>query len=178
MNFIESQTNIVRFLKKVSPVYQNYFLCRKIFREQFRSGYKALVCFLKNYAYERQGAAPAYSKIALKCVSSKYQNGRNWRVPAQDDAKDLWEDYKNIAKSDYNLFDNKTGKAKVNDKCNPMKADGGIIGKLVSNNTLNIAVQVGSSAKISSIQISLFCGIETGVELSFYFEDTKGFVVH
>lgn len=142
MNFIESQTNIARFMKKVSAVYQNCFLCRKIFREQFENGYKALVCFLENYAYERQGAAVAYSKIALKCVSNKYQNGHNWRIPTKNDAKGLWEDYKNIAKSDYNLLDNKTEKAKVNEKCNPMKADRGIIDQLVSNNILNIAVHV------------------------------------
>jgi len=140
MSFSKSQINTAKFLKEVSPIYQNYFLRRKIFREQFKNGHEALVCFLTNYAYERQGAATAYSKIALKCVSSKYKNGHNWRVPTKNDAKDLWEDYKNIAKRDYNLLDNKTKKAKVNEKCNPMKADRGIIDQLVSNNTLNIAV--------------------------------------
>ena len=63
MQFNELQINIAKFLKKVSPIYQNYFLYKKIFREQFENGYKALVCFLKNYAYERQGAAAAYSNI-------------------------------------------------------------------------------------------------------------------
>ena len=142
MHFNESQINIAKFLKKVSPIYQNSFLCKKIFREQFENGYKALVCFLKNYAYERQGAAAAYSKIALKCVSNKYQNGSNWRVPTKGDAKDLWEDYKNIAKSDYNLLDNRTGKVKVNETHNPLKADRGVVDKLVSSNTSNIAVHI------------------------------------
>ncbi len=142
MSFTESQKNIARLLQKVSPVYQNYFLCRKIFREQFENGYEALICFLENYAYERQGAAAAYSKIALKCVSSKYQNGLIWRVPTRDDAKELWEHYRKIAKSDYNLLDDKTGKAKVNETRNPLTVDGGIIDRLASCNTLNMAVRV------------------------------------
>ena len=142
MHFNESQINIAKFLKKVSPIYQNYFLWKKLFREQFENGYKALICFLKNYAYERQGAAAAYSKIALKCFSNRYQDGHNWRVPTKDDAKDLWEDYKNIAKRDYNLFDNRTGKVKVNQTHNPVNADRGVVDKLVSNNALNIAVYI------------------------------------
>lgn len=139
MHFNESQIKIAKFLKKVSHIYQNYFLCKKIFREQFEDGYKALVCFLKNYAYERQGASAAYPKIALKCVSNRYQNEHNWKVPTKDDAKDLWEDYKNIAKSDYNLLDNTTGKVKVNETRNPLNANRGVVDKLVSNNTSNIA---------------------------------------
>ncbi len=139
MQFNELQINIAKFLKKVSPIYQNYFLYKKIFREQFENGYKALVCFLKNYAYERQGAAAAYSKIALKVVSNRYQNKYNWRVSTKDDAKGLWEDYENVAKSDYNLLDNTTGKVKVNKTHNPLNADRGVVDKLVSNNTLNIA---------------------------------------
>lgn len=140
MHFDESQINIAKFLKKVAPIHQNYFLCKKIFREQFENGYKALICFLKNYAYERQGAAAAYSKIALKCVFYKYQDGHNWTGPTKDDAKDLWEEYKNIAESDYNLFENRTRKVRVNETHNPLNADRGVVHTLVSNNTSNIAV--------------------------------------
>lgn len=175
MHFNESQINIAKFLKKVSPIYQNYFLCEKIFREQFENGYKALVCFLKNYAYERQGAAAAYSKIALKCVSNRYQNGHNWRVPTKDDAKDLWEDYKNIAKSDYNLLDNKTGKVKVNETHNPLNADRGVVDKLASNNTSNIAVHIrdligyGDTTEAYNF-IKEICGIGEKIA-SFYLRD-------
>jgi len=142
MYFNESQINNAKLLEKVSPIYQNYFLSREIFREQFENGYKALVCFLRSYAYERQGAAKAYSKISVKCVSNRYQKGDNWSVPTKDDTKDLWEDYKNIAKSDFNLLDKKTGKVKLNETHNPMNEDKGVIDELASNSIFNIAVHI------------------------------------
>lgn len=142
MNFSESQVGIARFLNRVSPIFQNYFLRKKIFRDQFKNGYKALVCFLRHYAYERQGAAAAYPRIASECVSEKYRNGHNWRVPTQDDAEELWKDYKEIAQNNYNLLDNRTGEAKVNETRNPLNADGGVVAKLASNSISNIAAHI------------------------------------
>ncbi len=146
MHFNESQINIAKLLEKVSPIYQNYYLRNDILREQFEDGYKALVCFLKNYAYERQGSAAAYSKIAFKCVSIRYQNGNNWSAPSKDDAKNLWKNYKDIAKKEFNLIgkDKKTGneKIKVNELRNPMNKDKGVIDKLASNKISNIAIYI------------------------------------
>lgn len=101
---------------------------------------------MKNYAYERQGSAAAYSKIALKCVSIRYENGNKWSVPSKKDAKDLWKSYKDIARENFNLIDGdkKTGneRAMVNGLRNPMNEDKGVIDKMASNNIPNIAIYI------------------------------------
>lgn len=180
MQFDKSQINIAKLLKKVSPIYQNCYLHNDMkLREQFDGGYKALVCFLENYAYERQGSAAAYPKIALKCVSNIYQNGYNWRVPTKDDAKKIWENYKDIAKKEFNLIekDKKTGneKVKVNELRNPMYKEEGVIDKLASNNISNIAIYIrdlisnGNTDKAYDF-IKSICGIGEKIS-SFYLRD-------
>ena len=148
MDFDERQINIAKLLNQVSPIYQKYFLSDKdkIFTEQFTDGYRALECFLGHYAYERQGAAAAYPKIALKCIDERYEGGDKWRIPTKIDAKKLWKNYKDIAKKEFKLIkkDKETGNvtAKVNELRNPMHENKGVIDKLASKNISNIAVHV------------------------------------
>ena len=176
MDFTQSQKDSAKFLAKIAPIYQKHFLRDEIYKEQFGDGYKALVCFLKNYAYERQGAAAAYSEIARRCISQRYGNGHNWRVPTQNDAQALWDDYKNIAKSDYNLRDNKTGKARVNEARNPMNMNGGIVAKLASEGIPNIAIyvrysiNVGKSAEAYNFFVKEVRGVGEKIA-SFYLRD-------
>lgn len=131
---------------ELSQIYQNYFLRKDIFREQFNNGYKALDCFLSNYAYERQGAAAAYPQIAHECISIRYTEGNAWRAPTIEDAIHLWENYQNIAKQQFNLVEKKTKtgeeKAKVNRLRNPMNKDKGVIVMIASKSIPNIAVHV------------------------------------
>ena len=135
-DFDESQINIAKLLEKISPIYQKYYLKREIFRDQFDDGYKALICFLENYAYERQGAAAAYPKIACKCVSDMYDNGKSWNTPSETDAKNLWENYKKMAKEEFNLIE------KVNALRNPMNEDGGVVKNMASKKVQNIAIYI------------------------------------
>lgn len=139
MDFTQTQKEAAKFLEKIAPIYQKYFLRdgNGIFREQFEDGYKALFCFL-NYAYARNVAPPAYSKIAHKCISEKYQNGNKWGdlKQGQNDAEDLWKEYKRIAKN-----------LKVNDTHNPMNVNGGVVAQLASSGIPNIAVYVKGCIK-------------------------------
>jgi hypothetical protein len=59
MQFTTDQIRIAKRLTLGASVYQNYYLRDNMFKDQFKDNYKALVCFLENYAYERQGAARA-----------------------------------------------------------------------------------------------------------------------
>lgn len=142
MNFNELQINIAKILNTASSIYQNCFLYEDRFRDQFENGYKALDCFLSNYAYARQGAPASYVEIARKCISDRYQTGHSWSVPTIVDAINVWEDFKQIATStDFNLVDKK-GEAKVNKTRNPLNADRGVIYWLASENISNIAVYI------------------------------------
>ncbi|RLF64122.1 MAG: hypothetical protein DRN33_02825, partial [Thermoplasmata archaeon] len=137
MRFKKSQIKAAKLFEKVSFIYKNYFLHDAMFKNQFKDGYTALVCFLKNYAYERQGSPKAYSEIAVECVS-RYKGEKEWEVPTEKDAEILWNHYKDIAKEEFNLIkkNKKTGKeeVKVNKSRNPMNNEkkDGIIDKLAS----------------------------------------------
>ena len=147
MRFKKSQIKAAKLFEKVSFIYKNYFLHDAMFKNQFKDGYTALVCFLKNYAYERQGSPKAYSEIAVECVS-RYKGEKEWEVPTEKDAEILWNHYKDIAKEEFNLIkkNKKTGKeeVKVNKSRNPMNNEkkDGIIDKLASDNIPNIAIHV------------------------------------
>ena len=143
MRFKKSQIKAAKLFEKVSFIYKNYFLRDTIFRDQFKDDYKALVCFLKNYAYERQGSPKAYSEIAIECIS-KYKSEKGWKVFSKEDAEVLWNWYKDIAKEEFNLIEKKTGneKVKVNELRNPMSKKGGIIDKLSSENIPNLAIYI------------------------------------
>jgi len=147
MRFKKSQIKAAKLFEKVSFIYKNYFLHDAMFKNQFKDGYTALVCFLKNYAYERQGSPKAYSEIAVECVS-RYKGEKEWEVPTEKDAEILWNHYKDIAKEEFNLIkkNKKTGKeeVKVNKSRNPMNNEkkDGIIDKLASDNIPNIAIHI------------------------------------
>jgi len=147
MRFKKSQIKAAKLFEKVSFIYKNYFLHDAMFKNQFKDGYTALVCFLKNYAYERQGSPKAYSEIAVECVS-RYKGEKEWEVPTEKDAEILWNYYKDIAKEEFNLIkkNKKTGKeeVKVNKSRNPMNNEkkDGIIDKLASENIQNLATHI------------------------------------
>jgi len=131
--YLSKQTRAAKLLEEVSCIYKNCFLCDEIFKEQFKDSYQALDCFLSNYAYERQGAAAAYPRIAHECISGRYRNGHQWSVPTKKDAEHLWKDYGKIAAARFNLAD------KVNAKLNPMNEEEGVIDRLASSDVSNIA---------------------------------------
>lgn len=137
-----SQEYVAKLFDKVSSIYQNGFVYEEKFREQFKNGYLALKVFLDTYAYARQGAAAAYPQIACECISRKFKDGKKWNRLTKSDAKLLWDEYQEIAKLKFNLFNKKTQKAKVNEDRNPMNRNKGVILKLASNNIENIAVYV------------------------------------
>lgn len=68
MSFTEEQIEIAKRVCLGATIYRKYHLRDPINRNQFRDSYQALVRFVRGYAYERQGAAPAYRIIAEKSV--------------------------------------------------------------------------------------------------------------
>ncbi len=144
MSFTEDQKNKAKILDKFSKIYKNIYISDKKFQEQFTNGYIALEIFLGSYAYERQGSPNAFKKIALDCISKRYDNGNKWAIPTEEDVNVVWEDYKQIAKNEYNLIDNK-GKIKINQKRNPLSKDGGILVRIKDlKETNNIAKYVAT----------------------------------
>jgi len=130
MRFREEQLDVVRRLSAGAKVYQNFFLRKPEFREQFNDNYVALQCFLDNYAHERQGAARAYPRIATTTIERIFDGKLN--SVAVEDAGKAWSVYKEIAKAD---FDN----LKLNEKRNPMFSDAGILKVMATQKVSNIA---------------------------------------
>lgn len=136
----DDQHRAIHFLAMLSYIYANHFLSDRIFKEQFFNERQALICFLQNYAHERQGAAQAYKKIALECVNwlfNKKESGSTVPMISDSEVEEAWEKYKEIAKSDFN-------KIKVNEKRNPLNTDIGILKRMASHSdpVTNIAVFV------------------------------------
>ena len=178
MAFSETQIRAAKLFDIASHIYKDHYLSNGIFEEQFHEGYKALVCFLKNYAYARQGVLAAYSVIALQCVSKTYQDGNNWSDwsdPTEVQAEKIWDDYKKIAKDNFNLWDTKKNKLKVNEVRNPLRKEKGVIASLASIKVPNIAVYVRDSIKNSNTDgayrfLRSICGIGDKIA-SFYMRD-------
>ena len=149
----DNQQRAVQFLATVSSMYTNNFLSDSMFKEQFLSDEQALICFLKAYAYERQGAAPAYPKIAVKCIEQMFNRRKNRpNVPPDTEAEEAWKEYAEIAVRDFNLANNKERTIKINQMRNPLNTNGGILSKMASEkmaseHVTNIAVFVRDSIK-------------------------------
>ena len=133
MGFNPKQIKIARRLSYGAELFQSYFFRDPFFHEQFDDGYKALICFVENYAYQRQGAAPAYPKIAKKAIENRFNH--NVRLVTIVDAKEVWKDYQNIAKDEFNDL-------RVNKTHNPMFSDDGILAVMARENIINFASHV------------------------------------
>ena len=133
MEFTANQIKIAKRLSYGAKLFKSYFFSKSLFEEQFKDGYKALVCFVENYAYERQGAASAYSEIAKKAIKKQFDG--SVKSVTFTDAKEAWKHYQEIAKSEYNSLG-------VNPSLNPMNSDGGILAVMAKGNIINLASYV------------------------------------
>lgn len=133
MEFTSEQKEIAERLSYGADLFRSYFYRDSSFNKQFEDNYQALFCFFKNYAYQRQGAAPAYSKIAIKALRNRFDySTRSVNIA---DAEEVWKDYQNIAKNEFNNL-------KVNRTHNPMSSDRGILKVMANKNISNLASHV------------------------------------
>lgn len=131
--FTEEQIKIARRLTLGAAVYQNHHLQESVFKDQFKDEYKALICFVEHYAYERQGAARAYPIIARMAIEKMF---RGKLMPlTRMHAKNAWEICKEIARKDFNNI-------KLNESHNPMKADKGILATMTTHKISNLSLYV------------------------------------
>lgn len=134
MEFTSKQIKIAKRLSYGANLFRRYFFRDALFSKQFDDGYKALLCFVKHYAYERQGAPTAsYTKIAKRAIENQF-NGSIKSVILTD-AKETWKYYLEIAKKEYNNLG-------VNETHNPMKSDSGVLRVMANRNIINIASYV------------------------------------
>jgi len=133
MEFTVNQIKIAKRLSYGAKLFQGYFFRNSLFYEQFKDGYKALICFVEHYAYERQGAARAYSEIAKKAIKNQFNS--SVKSVTLTDAEETWRHYKGIAKSEYNNLG-------VNSSHNPMNSDNGILTVMAKRNIINLASYV------------------------------------
>ena len=166
MPFTEEQIEIAKKLCLGATIYCNYHLRNAIHRNQFKDSHQALVCFVQNYAYERQGSAAAYPVIAEKSIEKVLSN----RIGLIDlnDAKRVWKIYKEIAKNEFNNL-------KINATHNPLNSDNGILTTMVNEQIKNLAVYVrdmiqnGNTRKVHKLLVNVR-GIGTKIT-SFYMRD-------
>ena len=133
MEFAQKQIKMAKRLSYGATLFQSYFFRDHLFHEQFDDGYKALVCFVNHYAYQRQGAPASYSKITKKTIENRF-NG-NIAAVTLIDAKETWNDFKKIAKTEFNNL-------RVNKTHNPMNSDSGILTVMANRNITNLASHV------------------------------------
>ncbi len=133
MEFTPEQKRIVQRLSYGAGLFRSYYHRDSSFSQQFGDNYQALICFLENYAYERQGAAPAYPRIAVKALRNRFRRGI--RSVSVEDAEAVWEDYQEIAKDEFNNLS-------VNKTHNPMSSDNGLLRVMATHNISNLAVHV------------------------------------
>lgn len=131
MHFKSEQNEIAKRLTLGATVYQNYFLRDIIFRDQFKDNYKALVCFIQNYAYERQGAAAAYPIIAEMVIEKLFQG--KMRLVTISHAKEAWKICKQIARKEFNDLE-------LNESHNPMNSDKGVLTVMATEQISNISL--------------------------------------
>ena len=84
MRFSNNQIQMINNLVKVSMIYKegmNYSL--KKYEDIFTgSGFDSLKHFIEIYAYERQGSARAYRRIALDVLNERYEKPK-WKIPTK-----------------------------------------------------------------------------------------------
>lgn len=166
MPFTEEQIEIAKKLCLGATIYCNYHLRNAVHRNQFKDSHQALVCFVQNYAYERQGAAAAYPVIAEKSIEKVLSN----RIGLIDlnDAKRVWKIYKETAKNEFNNL-------KINATHNPLNSDNGILTTMANEQIKNLAVYVrdmiqnSNTRKVHKLLVNVR-GIGTKIT-SFYMRD-------
>ena len=168
MQFRADQIEIARRLTLGATVYQNCFLKDAILREQFNDKFKALIVFLQNYAYERQGAAAAYRIIARMAVQKLF-HGKIKQV-GMNEAKEAWKNCKEIAKNDFNDLS-------LNNSHNPMNSDGGVLATMATKQISNICLHVRNLVKRDKTReayntIQSIRGVGPKIA-SFYLRDTS-----
>lgn len=131
MHFRPEQIEIAKRLTLGATVYQGYFLRDALFRDQFKDNYKSLVCFIQNYAYERQGAAAAYPIVA-EMVIEKLFHGR-MRLVTINHVKEAWKTCKQIARKEFNDLE-------LNESHNPMNSDKGVLAVMATKRISNISL--------------------------------------
>jgi len=137
MEFTSEQIKIAKRLSYGGNLFRSYFFRNSSFIEQFENNYQALVCFVENYAYQRQGApTSSYSKIAKKSIENRFSS--NMKSVTLMDAKEVWKDYKEIAKNEFNNLE-------VNKTHNPMSSDSGILTVMAKKNITNFASYIKGS---------------------------------
>ena len=154
-----NQKQSLRIIGKLSEIYKSQYINDSEYVDQLKkeNGYLALLVFVKSYAYERQGRARAYPKIAFECISKYYNNGDSWDIPTEKDAKEIWKEYKNLAKEKYNLVEKDKHnqlRIKVNEDRNPLNDDKGIIKIIAQNKIKNIALFVLEKFKENKTKIA------------------------
>jgi hypothetical protein len=132
MEFSSEQKDIAKRLSYGASLFRSYFYKDDSFKKQFKDNFQALVCFSENYAYQRQGAAPAYPEIAMKALQNRF--GQGIKSVTITDAKEVWKDYQEIAGNQYHV--------KVNKKLNPMCSDNGLLTIMANKNIMNLASYV------------------------------------
>jgi hypothetical protein len=135
MEFTEEQKEMAIRLSWGADLFRSYFYKDTSFTEQFEDNYQALICFFENYAYQRQGAAPAYPEIAIKALQNKFM--RSVKSITIADAKEVWKSYQEIAKNEYNNLG-------VNRTHNPVCFDNGLLTVMAKKNITNLASHVKS----------------------------------
>ena len=135
MEFTSEQKEIAQRLSYGAGLFQCYFYKDPSFNKQFEDNYQAVICFVRNYAHERQGAAPAYPKIAIKALENRFNQSIESITIA--DAKEVWIDYEEIAKTQFNNL-------AVNKTHNPMSSDNGLLKVMADKDITNLATRVKS----------------------------------
>ncbi len=141
---MNNQKQNLIIIEKLSEIYKSQYISDSEYIDQLENenGYLALLIFAKNYAYERQGRARAYPRIAVECISKHFSNGDSWAIPTEEDAEEIWMEYQKLAKDKYNLVKKDKQnqlKIKVNAKNNPLNYDKGIIRLIAQKRIKNIA---------------------------------------
>lgn len=166
IEFDGEQIKIARRLCCGAELYQKRILTNPIFSHQFEDNYQALICFVRNYAYERQGAAAAYPKIAEAAIENRFKD--HITSITRIDAKEVWNKCEDIAKTKFNGL-------KLNANHNPMRFVDGVLTIMADQNISNLAVYVKDLIKKKQTQkahelIDSIRGIGTKIA-SFYLRD-------
>ena len=137
MEFTLEQIKIAKRLSYGANLFQSHFFRDSLFREQFEDSYKALICFVENYAYQRQGAPiKAYAEIAKMAIEQVFEGDIS--SVSKNDAQQVWKKYQEIAVREFNDL-------KVNERNNPLNSNGGVVSLLadgqIRNNNLALLVR-------------------------------------
>jgi len=133
MQFEKEQLEIAKRLTTGAAIYQNCYLSDTMFKEQFANEYQALVCFISNYAYERQGAAAAYPVIAERAIEKVFH--KEIKSVTHAHVQMAWGACKEIATDDFNNL-------QLNATHNPMHSQNGILAIMAEQGIHNIALHI------------------------------------